>query len=784
MSGGAGLRGLRLFAVAIVLAGFLVYAPALPYPFVFDDEEAITENPYVRSVWPLPAAMSAPPQSPVAGRPVVSLTLALNYHFGGLRPAGYRAFNVLIHVLAGLTLFGVVRRTLSGKRLNELYGRAATPLAAVTALVWLLHPLQTESVTYVVQRTECMMGLFYLLTLYCAIRGFDAARPAGWYAAAIIACALGMATKEVMVTAPALVLLYDRIFVGPSFSGVCRRRPWLYAGLAATWLILGLLLAAGPRSMTVGFGHDAGPLDYARNQCLGIATYLRLAFWPRGLVIDYGMPIAVTWTQAAPYALVVLALLAATIVALLRRPTIGFLGAWFFVILSPTSSFVPIITEVAAERRMYLPLAAVAVGVVLAAFAALQRLSSGLALPPLVRRVLGVAMAGPVLGLLALLAAARNDDYRTPLGIWTDAVNKRPDNPRAHNNLAQVLYIDGKPAEAAEHLRRALALKPDYDMAHDNLSIVLATLGDCARATIHSDRALELNPDRAGLQRHRAFVLWTCGRREEAVACYQRAVESDPWDARALYSLGNIFSESGRLEEAERLYRQAVHADPDHAEANNNLGAMLLRRGDALAALAYCLRAASLRPDWAEAQNNAAIALAACGRLPEAVEYYRRALRVNPDYAEARYSLGNALLKLERPTDAIAEYRRALEDRPDYLEARCNLLATLRNLGRHEEAGQHQPEILRLALARGDKLRSEGRLSEAAGIHALAARFVPDSAEAQYRFARDLLELARRDQAAAVLKRCLEIDPDHAAAREALASLASSLPAADEPIHE
>lgn len=774
---GGPASGVLVVAAVIILAGLLSYSRALPYPFIFDDEEAITENPYVRSIWPVSAAMSAPAQSPVAGRPIVSLTLALNFHFGGLHPAGYRAFNILVHVLAGLTLFGIIRRTLLGKLLSEQFGQAATPLAAAATLAWLLHPLQTESVTYVIQRTECMMGLFYLLTLYCAIRGFGATRPAGWYVAAIIACALGMATKEVMVTAPVLVLLYDRIFVGPSFSSICRRRPWLYAGLAGTWLILGFLLIGGPRSMTVGFGHGAGALDYARNQCLAIVTYLRLTFWPRGLVIDYGMPVVVNWTQAAPYALVVLALLAATIVALLRRPTVGFLGAWFFVILSPTSSFVPIITEVAAERRMYLPLAAVAVAVVLAAWAVLQRLSRYLTLPSSVRRALAAVVAVPVLGLLALLTVSRNEDYRTPLGIWTEAVNKRPDNPRAHNNLAQLLYVDGKPAEAAEHLRRALALKPDYDMAHDNLSIVLAGLGDCTRAIVHSDRAIELKPDRAGVQRHRAFVLWTCGRREEAVACYQRAVELDPWDAKALYSLGNILSDSGRLDEAERHYRQAVHADPGHAEANNNLGAMLLRRGDAEAAVPYCLQAANLRPDWAEAQSNAGLALAACGRLLDAVEYYQRALRVNPEYAEARYNMGNALLRLERPTDAIAEYRRALEGRPDYLEARCNLLGTLRNLGHDEEAGQHQAEILRLAFARGDELRSEGRLPEAASAHALAARFVPDSAEAQYRFGRDLLELGRRDQAAAILKRCLQIDPDHAAAQEALASLSSSLPA-------
>ena len=174
----------------------------------------------------------------VGGRPVVSLTLAINYALGGMNVWGYHAVNLAIHILAAWTLFGVMRRTLLLPALQERFGSAATPLALAAALLWTIHPLQTESVTYVIQRTESLVGLFYLLTLYCVIRGADV-RPAsdrpGTRAPSAASCLLGMATKEVMVTAPLIVLLYDRTFLAGSFREAWRRRCGLYLALAATW---------------------------------------------------------------------------------------------------------------------------------------------------------------------------------------------------------------------------------------------------------------------------------------------------------------------------------------------------------------------------------------------------------------------------------------------------------------------------------------------------------------------------------------------------------------------
>jgi len=242
---------------------------------------------------------------------------------------------------------------------------AAGPwLALAAALLWTLHPLQTECVTYLSQRAETLMGLFYLLTLYAVIRGSQGPWSAVWYAVAAAACLLGMASKEIMASAPLCVLLYDRAFLAGSWRAAWRRRWKLYLALGGTWLYLGyLILTAHGRGGTVGFGLPITPWQHLRNQFVAICLYLRLAVWPHPLVLDYLGFWVHRFGEAAPYAVVVAGLLAATLAALWRRPKVGFLGAWFFLVLAPSSSVFPLV-ETVAEHRMYLPLAALVVGAV------------------------------------------------------------------------------------------------------------------------------------------------------------------------------------------------------------------------------------------------------------------------------------------------------------------------------------------------------------------------------------------------------------------------------------
>src|SRR5215470_11781277 len=273
----------RVFFSLVVLigAGLYSYHSSLHHPFIFDDLPSITENPTIRRLWPPWGALSPPPRTPMTGRPVVNLSLAVNYALGGLNVWGYHVLNLAVHLGAALALYGVVRRTLLGPRLRDRYGDAAPWLALAVALTWVVHPLQTESVIYTTQRTELFMGLFFLVTLYCVIRGSDALHPIGWYAVAAASSVMGMASKEVMAVMPVVVLIYDRLFLSESLREAWRRRGGLYACFAVAWLVFGALvqtrMAADVQTLRQA---EVTRWGYAMTQTGVITHYLKLVFWP------------------------------------------------------------------------------------------------------------------------------------------------------------------------------------------------------------------------------------------------------------------------------------------------------------------------------------------------------------------------------------------------------------------------------------------------------------------------------------------------------------------------
>ena len=442
----------------IVLAGSVAYSNSLSGPFIFDDLPAIVENPQIREWSRLSAVLRPERESPVAGRPLVNLSFAINYALDGLNPLGYHLVNIAIHLLCALVIFGVVRRTLALPGLQPRFGRWASNLAFAAALLWTLHPLNTEAVNYVTQRTELMMALFYLLTLYAGIRAWQAARARRWHAIAVASCAAGMACKESMATAPLMVVLYDSIFLFGSLRHAVRSRWRFYAGLAMSWMVLVAVMWSGPRVHSAGFSSGASPWTYLLNQTVMITNYLRLTVWPRALVLNYGWPLPLTLADVIPYALLVTSLLALTIVVLARQPKWGFLGLWFFVTLAPASSVVPIATEVGAERRMYLPLIALVVlAVVGTSF--IKRLPSRAAAIVLVMCAGGLA-AGTWI---------RNREYASSLLLARTVVARHPTSV-AHHLLAAELMIAGQDDEGMAHLRQAL---PGAPRAYYDLGIAL-----------------------------------------------------------------------------------------------------------------------------------------------------------------------------------------------------------------------------------------------------------------------------------------------------------------------
>lgn len=616
------------FLITIVVT--LVYWNSLGVPFLFDDADAVSRNPTIRQLASLDVLTPPTDGSTTTGRPIVNLSYALNFAIGGEHAWGYHVLNVAIHVFAALALWGVVRRTLLAPGLRETAFVGAAPLAGFVALLWALHPLQTESVVCIAQRTESLCGLFYLLTLYGFIRSCETPastprRPTWrWAAFSVLMCLLGMGTKEVMVTAPLLVLLYDRTFFAGSFAAAWRQRRGYYVALASTGLLLIALLAGmgGARGASAGFGLSISWWSYLLKQNEALLRYLWLAFWPHPLVLDYGTAvtrsIADVWWQGP----LVLTLLAATIWALVRRPILGFIGAWFFLILAPSSSVVPLVTQTMAEHRMYLPLAAI---VAIVAWG-LQR-----------RRVL--IWGGTLLVVLfAALTIARNHDYRDAVAIWSDNVTHYPQSARGHNNLALALHRAGKSSEADQHFATALRLQPDYVSALHNWGTALLEQGRAHEAVARLQAAVRLAPAHLDARVNLGNALVRAQRPAEAVSHFEAALRIRP-AADLHYNLGCAFLELAQSSDAAGQFRAALRLDPNLPEAHARLGLLLARAGQLAEARMQLSDAARLQPTNADLQANLGNVLLMLGEVREAITHYETSLRLRPDDLRVRENL-------------------------------------------------------------------------------------------------------------------------------------------------
>jgi Flp pilus assembly protein TadD len=635
----------------LLLVGCIgAYHNSFEGPFFFDDLTAITENPHVRQIWPPWSPLTTPADTSISGRPLVAFSFALNYALGGLDVFSYHLVNLILHLFSALLVFGIARRTMEGERLRTQLGGEAQWIALAVSLLWMLHPVQTESVTYIVQRTELLVGLFYLLTLYCFIRG--AAQPRrsiGMLLAALASCAAGMASKEVMVTCPVMILIYDRVFVGSSLRQIVRERAWFYTGLAACWGILALLLASGPRDATAGL-HFSGLIhDYAWIQLSAVVHYLGLVLWPDPLIIDYG-----NLEEARPLVppllatVIMLALLGGTVIALFRRPALGFLGLWFFIIISPTSSIVPITTEVAAERRLYLPSLALITLLVLAGHFVLRRLARRLSWPD-PRRAAAAALA---VGLLAItygvLTRHRNETFRSTRSIWADAVASSPDNPRARLNLGTALLDLNRVDEAIAQLRRALELRPKFPQAMSNLGGALAKKEQFGAAERLIRSALRLDPQLADAHGNLANVLMHRGQRAAAMKHFKRALALAPNKVTHRMNMGWAFELSGDHVLAIRQFELVLAGQPRHVGALRVIGRLMVRHRRPKEAIPYYRRAIALRPDDAELHNDLGVALALSGGLAQAIRHFRMALKLSPTHAKARDNLTRALARTGR----------------------------------------------------------------------------------------------------------------------------------------
>jgi tetratricopeptide (TPR) repeat protein len=568
------------------------------------------QNEDIRDLTALGRVLFPGANTPAAGRPLVSLSFALNYAAGGLDPRGYHAFNLALHLSCALLILSLVRRTLSLPSLQATWGGAAAEIGFAVALLWVVHPLTSEIIDYVTQRTEAMMALCLLATMYAALRAHTS--PEGpWHGLAIGVCLLGTLCKETMVVTPVLVACYDRAYLMPSWRDAFRERGSLYLGLIASWFVLASVMWSGPRAAVGGFSAGIPPFTYLLNQAVVIVDYLRLSAWPVDLVAFYGWPQPLTIPEVATHLTFIATLVTATVVTYIGAPSAGFLGVWFFGILAPTSSIVPIATEVGAERRMYLPLVALITLAVLVVW----RLVGSRALT-----VVAVALAA----VLAVNTAARNRDYATPLSLAQTIVDRRPSGV-AHHMLGEQLANSNRLDEASVQLQRAIDL--GNTRARFQLGRIFMAKGNLAAAAAELESVVKLDGVSQPLR-------WLEPPAIEVLT------------ARLL--LGQIYASTRRWDAAETQARAVLARVPAHLDARRLLAASLAGQQRWEESITEHRQYLQLRPGDAQARINLGVSLVATEQLDAAVNEFRLAVQAEPSNETAKRLLALALEDQQR----------------------------------------------------------------------------------------------------------------------------------------
>ncbi len=647
----------------LALAVFGAWSNSFRAPFVYDDYPNIVTAESIRRLSPLRDVLFPTEGMLDRARPLFNLSLAVNHAVSGLSTWSYHLVNVLAQVLAAWALFAMARLTFGLSSMRERFGGRAGVLSLFLSLFWALHPVNTEAVTYISERSETLMVLFFFLSAWLAARGWASARPARWHALSVLAFVAGAGSKETIAVLPLLMLAYEWVFLSRGPVRAVRRSALLYGGYALGLLLLGFLVAAKNPGST-GPTSAISPISYLATQSRVIFHYLGVVAWPPKLCFYYDWPVLAPG-RALPYLAALAALFCLSAWLLYKKRPAGFLGIWFFLALAPTSSFLPL-EFTARDRRMILPLAALAALVVAAAWRAGQWFLERFGKNPGARRALaaaGLALGASVALALGLATWDRNLDYATPVSIWRDTVEKAPGNFRAWEALGQALEGTGEYEKAVEAARKALALAPDRGPSWVLLGTAFWDMERAGEAEAAFRRALAHDPDNFLAHGNLSTVYFTLGRHEEAIREARLALAMRPDYFPARMNLALSLAQTGHLDEAEREMYGLARTDP-RSEALYGMGRVLEMAGRQGEAEGWYARALRENPQNQEARIGLAGVLYRQGRLREAAGLYQEVLERFPCRVEVLVNLGQVLVLLNQPGEARKRFQKALDLEP------------------------------------------------------------------------------------------------------------------------
>lgn len=580
--------------VIIIVLGALLYANSLQVPFYLDDYRQLVDSQKIKNFSNFTSYLTSGGIDSL--RSFGYLTFVFNYKIGGLNVVGYHLVNTAIHIISALLVYRIVSLTLLTPhfvdgRDKKTAGNRAGFIAFFAALMFVAHPLQTQAVTYIIQRFASLAALLYMLSLSCYIHARLIKNEPGkryfacfaWFTAALVSGLLAIMTKQNAFTLPLVVILYEMMF----FPGNIKKKILVLSTLfAAAVACVAIIIVASGKSIPVllaGIGRativdtDVSRLNYLATQMRVLVTYLRLLIFPVGQQLTYNYKISTSFLNRdvllSGALLCTLFSVAVYCLLLSRRKEsrygdaaplfriIAFGIFWFFITMLIESSIIPI-TDVIFEHRMYLPSA----GIFMAVAAAVSLFSgTGVLVPGWPRpRVLAVTAAG--LLILGLVTIARNQVWRDEISLWEDNASKSPNNVRVLTNLGH-LYIWKSPDKALELFRLALSLDPYYADAHVGIGLIYKIHNRNGEALQEFFQAIKLKPTMYVAYDSIGLIYSRLNMNREAIESFGKAIEFNPDDVGAYVNRGQLLLATGRTSEAMTDFRRALMIDPTDATA-------------------------------------------------------------------------------------------------------------------------------------------------------------------------------------------------------------------------
>jgi tetratricopeptide (TPR) repeat protein len=760
-----------LIALLFLAIGIFIYSNTFESPFVLDDDPQIAQNQNIRleELTFKSLLKAASDRKSVQARPVGYISFALNYYFHQYGLFGYHLVNIIIHVLNASLLYLFLKITLSLKQARFKIEHAEW-IALFTALLWMVNPVQTQSVTYIVQRLNSMAAMFFLLSFLFYLNGRLTTKKGlqwTWFLGAGLSWLLALGSKQNTAMLPFFIFLYEWYFFQNLSTGWLKRNLRYFFIVFAVFVLVSLIyLGPSPLEKLASIG------DYAKQEFTlpqRIMTEWRVVIYylsliilphPSRLNLDYDFPLSYSLFNPMTTVLSLIGIIGLIVLGgfLARKQRLlSFCIFWFLGNLVIESSVIPL--AIIFEHRIYLPSMLVCLIPVVLLYRYIQP------------KWLVAFISCTLIILYAYWTFERNNVWRDGLTLWADCVLKSPNKARPYTNLGVAQKKLNLMDDAFQNFRKAVALNPNYADAHYNLGVILAERNIINGAIEHYRKVVELKPSHKSSRNNLGVALLKKDRTDEAIEQFRLALRIEPRYESAHFNLGVALAKQGRLDEAIEHYVYVIKVNPDDPNAHVKLGDALLMQGKPEQADNHFRKALHLDPDNAEAHLFLGSQLLNQGQRDKALKHLNRAISINPDLPQAHNNVGIIRIREGNLAAAISHFQKAIQLDPGFELANINLKKALTIRTNMEQDAAPIQKSLKdnqndpvWHFNMGNSYLGERKLRQAIAEFEKSVALRPEFLEARNNLAMAYVADRQYDQALTAFKKLVELDPDHAGA--------------------